>query len=69
MPFLLAPAFDRGGVNGLLLGEEFEAVELYPAERDLVDAKAHYHLWAFTAPGDTFGMGFGHGREVRGNPE
>lgn len=30
-----------------LVGEETEAVELYPAESRLVDTANHYHLWVF----------------------
>jgi len=47
-----------------LLGPECEAVELYPPESHLVDEKHHYHLWGFTRPGATFGVGFRNGRRV-----
>ncbi len=52
-------------IKNELIGPECEAVELYPAERNLIDAKDHYHLWAFTSPEDSFGIGFRHGREVK----
>jgi len=51
-------------IKNRLVGPECEAVELYPKESLLVDAKNQYHLWAFTSPQDTFGVGFRHGREV-----
>lgn len=35
-------------IKNELVGEEAEAVELYPAESRLVDTANHYHLWAFT---------------------
>lgn len=41
-----------------ILGDECEAVEIYPPESKLVDAKHHYHLWGFTKPGRTLGLGF-----------
>lgn len=34
-------------IKNELVGEEAEAVELYPAESRLVDTANHYHLWAF----------------------
>lgn len=52
-------------IKNELIGPQCEAVELYPAERNLVDAKDHYHLWAFTSPEHNFGIGFEHGREVK----
>lgn len=52
-------------IKNELIGPECEAVELYPAESNLVDAKDHYHLWALTSPEDSFGVGFQHGREVK----
>jgi hypothetical protein len=52
-------------IKNELIGPECEAVELYPAESHLVDAKDHYHLWTFTSPQRSFGIGFRHGREVK----
>lgn len=52
-------------IKNELIGPECEAVELYPAESHLVDAKDHYHLWTFTSPQHSFGIGFRHGREVK----
>lgn len=51
-------------IKNQLLGPECEAVELYPPESQLVDARNQYHLWGFTDPEGTFGVGFRHGREV-----
>lgn len=34
-------------IKNELVGEEAEAIELYPAESRLVDTANHYHLWAF----------------------
>jgi len=42
--------------NGII-GEEREAVELYPAESRLVDTVNQYHLWALPA-GMSFPFGF-----------
>lgn len=52
-------------IKNQIVGEECEAVEMYPAESHLVDAKDHYHLWAFTSASDSFNVGFKHGREVK----
>ncbi|MEE8545022.1 MAG: hypothetical protein V3T29_04355 [Alphaproteobacteria bacterium] len=52
-------------IKNELVGPDCEAVELYPSEKHLVDAKDHYHLWAYTSPHNSFGIGFKHGREVR----
>jgi len=52
-------------IKNELVGPECEAVEMYPAESHLVDAKDHYHLWAYTSPEHSFGVGFRHGREVK----
>lgn len=34
-------------IKNELVGEEAEAVELYPAESRVVDTANHYHLWVF----------------------
>lgn len=34
-------------IKNELIGEEFEAVELYPAESRLMDTSNQYHLWCF----------------------
>ncbi len=45
-------------IKNQLLGPECEAVEIYPKESKLVDAKHHYHLWGFRSPSRTYGIGF-----------
>lgn len=55
---------DFQDIKNQLLGPECEAVELYPPESHLVDARNQYHLWGLTDPDDTFGVGFRHGRET-----
>ncbi len=52
-------------IKNELIGPECEAVEMYPAEKHLIDAKEHYHLWAFTSPDQSFGIGFLQGRQVK----
>jgi hypothetical protein len=43
--------------NGIV-GEEVEAVELYPAESRLVDTANQYHLFALTSPAIRFPFGY-----------
>ncbi|NNE22672.1 MAG: hypothetical protein HKN11_08690 [Rhizobiales bacterium] len=45
-------------IKNQVLGKECEAVEIYPRESALVDAKDHYHLWGFRTPEGTFNLGF-----------
>jgi hypothetical protein len=45
-------------IKNELLGEEYEAVELYPAESRLVDMANQYHLWAYPKEGMSFSLGF-----------
>lgn len=45
-------------IKNQVLGKECEAVEIYPRESALVDAKHHYHLWGFRTPEGTFNLGF-----------
>lgn len=44
-------------IKNQLIGEECEAVELYPAESRLNDTSNKYHLWCFTDP--TYRVPFG----------
>ena len=46
-------------IKNQLLGEEVEAVEIYPAESRVVDAANQYHLWA--RPGVRVPFGFATG--------
>lgn len=52
-------------IKNELIGPECEAVEMYPAKKHLVDAKEHYHLWAFTSPEQSLGIGFMDKRQVK----
>lgn len=44
-------------IKNELLGEEVEAIELYPAESRLVDCANQFHLWALPE-GEQFPFGF-----------
>ena len=64
-----AAVFDwrhRQLIKNQLLGEECEAVELYPAESRLVDTSNKYHLFGFANPEMRFPFGIdnGNGRDV-----
>ena len=37
-------------IKNEVLGQEWEAVELYPADSRLVDTSNEFHLWAFNSP-------------------
>lgn len=45
-------------IKNQLVGEECEAIELYPAESRLVDASNKYHLFCATDPAFRFPFGF-----------
>lgn len=45
-------------IKNQLVGEEHEAVELYPAESRLVDTANQYHLWVAKDPKFRFDFGF-----------
>lgn len=46
-------------IKNAIVGPDCEAVELYPAERRLVDTANQYHLWAFDDPRMDFPFGYG----------
>lgn len=46
-------------IKNELVGPEFEAVELFPAESRLVDTANQYHLWVHKDAGFRFPLGFG----------
>lgn len=48
---------DMQQIKNVLVGPEFEAVEIYPAESRVVDTANQYHLWVFDDP--TFRLPFG----------
>ncbi len=45
-------------IKNELIGEENEAVELYPAESRLADSANQYHLWIIADPNWRFPFGF-----------
>ena len=53
-------------IKNQLIGEECEAVELYPAESRLVDSSNKYHLWGSANPAFRFPLGYDIGRQVEG---
>ena len=44
-------------IKNELVGPEFEAIELYPAESRLLDTANQYHLWVAITPGFKFPFG------------
>jgi hypothetical protein len=40
---------DLQQIKNLLVGPEYEAIEVYPAESRLMDSANQYHLWVFVA--------------------
>jgi hypothetical protein len=51
-------------IKNELVGEEHEAIEIYPAESRLVDTSNQYHLWVFADPGVKLPIGFNGGRLI-----
>jgi hypothetical protein len=47
-------------IKNEMLGDECEAVELYPAESRKVDASNKYHLWGYADPTWRFPIGMNH---------
>lgn len=45
-------------IKNELVGPEFEAVEIYPAESRMMDTANQYHLWVFPTPGVQIPFGF-----------
>jgi hypothetical protein len=45
-------------IKNELVGPEYEAVELFPAESRLVDSANEYHLWVLADQGNRFPFGF-----------
>jgi hypothetical protein len=45
-------------IKNELVGPEFEAIELFPAESRLVDTANQYHLWVYADPKFRFPVGF-----------
>lgn len=53
-------------IKNEFLGTHFEAVEIYPDEKNLADSANQYHLWAFVQPNwlSSLGLGYTEGRFV-----
>ena len=45
---------DKQDIKNHVVGKEYAAVELYPADADLVDQSNQYHLWVVDEPGYRF---------------
>ena len=45
-------------IKNELIGPEYEAIELFPAESRLVDTGNEYHLWVWADPTYRFPLGF-----------
>lgn len=55
---------DLQRIKNELVGPEYEAVEIYPAEERLVDSANQYHLWVLADPKLKFPFGFTDARFV-----
>ena len=56
---------DLQQIKNMLVGEETEAVELYPAESRLVDTANQYHLWVLVDDeGNKINMPFGYNQRL-----
>jgi hypothetical protein len=53
-------------IKNQLVGDEAEAIELYPAESRLVDTATQFHLWWVADPLFRFPFGYDSGRVVSG---
>ena len=51
-------------IKNQLVGEEHEAVELYPAKQRVVDTANQFHLWCFKNPKRFFPFGFTNGCQM-----
>lgn len=45
-------------IKNMIIGEENEAIEIYPAESRLVDCANQYHLWCFCDPSIRIPIGY-----------
>ncbi|MGB8169899.1 MAG: hypothetical protein WCF18_20520 [Chthoniobacteraceae bacterium] len=55
---------DLQTIKNELVGPEYEAVELFPAESRLIDTSNEYHLWVHADPNYRFPLGFQTSRVV-----
>ena len=51
-------------IKNEIVGPEYEAIELYPAESRVVDTANQYHLWVLYEEGKRITMGWDEGRPV-----
>ena len=59
---------DLQAIKNMIVGEEHEGFEVYPAESRLVDTANQFHLWVFADAAVRLPVGFRE-REVTGAPE
>lgn len=55
---------DLQRIKSEIVGPEYEAMEIYPAESRVVDTANQFHLWVFNDPAYTIPVGFNDGRQV-----
>lgn len=55
-------------IKNQLVGPEFEAVELFPAESRLIDTNNEYHMWVHADPHYRFPIGWNQPRFVLDEP-
>jgi hypothetical protein len=60
---------ERQQIKSQLIGPEYEAVELFPAESRLIDTTNEYHLWVHPSPQYRFPFGFNSNRCVIDSPQ
>jgi hypothetical protein len=51
-------------IKNLIVGDEIEMWECYPAESHLIDTANQYHMWGFNSPAKIIPFGFTEGRKV-----
>lgn len=56
-------------IKNEVVGNEYEAVEIYPAESRIVNMANQYHLWVINEEGVSLPIGFFDGRRVAGQVE
>jgi len=55
-------------IKNEIIGPEYEAAELFPAESRLIDTTNEYHLWVLPSPSHRFPFGFTANRCVTETP-
>lgn len=56
-------------IKNQIVGNEYEAVEIYPAESRMVNLANQYHLWVINQEGVSLPIGFSEGRRVASQVE